>query len=112
MELEDALDEVLTPEIGVAAAAAAILLSPPVRGLLRRGAKYGLAAFLSAGDAIAAMTRGANHAGQPDASSEMAHELAREARRERAQRAETAAQPDQAEQAERELMPEGTPANL
>ena len=47
-----ALDDFLESEVGVAVAAAAVLLSPPARALLRRGAVFGLASLLRATETI------------------------------------------------------------
>jgi hypothetical protein len=55
MALEDFLDS----EVAVAVAATAALASPRVRGVLRRGAVYGLAGLLTAGDMISSFARGA-----------------------------------------------------
>jgi hypothetical protein len=46
MALEDFVDS----EVGIAVAATAVVLSPQVRGFLRRGAVYGLAGLMKAGD--------------------------------------------------------------
>ena len=46
-------------DVAVAVAATAVILSPPVRRVLRRGAAYGLAGILVAGDAITSFGRGA-----------------------------------------------------
>ena len=54
MELEDFLE----PEIAVAAAVTAAVTSPRVRRALRRGAVFGLAGALAAGDTIASFSRG------------------------------------------------------
>ncbi|MBA2277120.1 MAG: hypothetical protein H0W06_05095 [Chloroflexia bacterium] len=54
-----ALEEYLESEVAVAIAATAVAFSPRARRLLRRGAVYGLAGALTAGDAITAFTRGA-----------------------------------------------------
>jgi hypothetical protein len=56
MALED-LQE--SGDVAVAVAATAVLMSPPVRRLIRRGAAYGLAGILIAGDAITSFGRGA-----------------------------------------------------
>ena len=48
-----ALEEYMESEVVVAVAATAALLSPRVRGVIRRGAVYGLAGVLMARDAIA-----------------------------------------------------------
>ncbi len=47
-----ALEDYLESEVVVAVAATAAVLSPRVRGVLRRGAVYGIAGVLRAGDAI------------------------------------------------------------
>ena len=54
MDVEDLLE----PEVAVGAAIAAAILSPKVRGLMRRGAVYGLAGALMAGDAVSAAAKG------------------------------------------------------
>ena len=58
-----ALDDFVEPEVGIAvavtAAVTAAVASPPVRNVLRRGAVYGLAGLLVAGDKIAALARSA-----------------------------------------------------
>ncbi|GAC1451142.1 MAG: hypothetical protein PVSMB4_10780 [Ktedonobacterales bacterium] len=54
MELEDFLQS----EVAIAAAASAVIFSPQVRGVLRRGAVYGLAGALMAGDALSTFARG------------------------------------------------------
>lgn len=53
-----ALDEFLESEVAVAIAATAVTLSPGARRVVRRGAIYGLAGVLMAGDAIASFARG------------------------------------------------------
>ncbi len=52
-----ALEDYLEPEVAVTAAVTAAVFSPAVRKLLRRGAVYGLAGALIAGDAIASLGR-------------------------------------------------------
>ena len=52
-----ALDDFVESEVAVAVAAAAALASPRVRGVLRRGAVYGLAGLLLAGDTISSFAR-------------------------------------------------------
>jgi hypothetical protein len=56
--MEMALDDYLDPEVAIAVAVTAAVASPPVRKALRKGAVYGLAGLLAAGDRIAAMSRG------------------------------------------------------
>ncbi len=63
-----ALDEYLESEVAVAVAATAVVLSPQARRILRRGAVYGLAGALKAGDAIASFARGAARGAQETAS--------------------------------------------
>ena len=60
MALEDFLDS----EVAVAVAATAALASPRVRGVLRRGAVYGLAGLLTAGEMITSFARGAARGAQ------------------------------------------------
>jgi hypothetical protein len=55
MALEDFADR----EVGIAAAATAVLLSPRVRDVARRGAVYGLAGAMKAGDLAVSTARGA-----------------------------------------------------
>ena len=61
MEFEDFAQ----PEVGVAIAVTAIAASPSVRKTLRKGAAYGLAGALLAGDAahrfVNAVVKGARH---------------------------------------------------
>jgi hypothetical protein len=47
------------PAVVVAVAATAAVLSPPVRRVLRRGAVYGVAGVMVAGDAISSFAKGA-----------------------------------------------------
>lgn len=51
-------DDILNPAVGAAVAITAAVLSPPVRRVVRRGAVYGLAGVLMAGDAISSFTQG------------------------------------------------------
>jgi hypothetical protein len=51
-------DEIVSPEVGAAAAATAIVLSSRTRRWLREGAVYGLAGMLTAGDALLSFGRG------------------------------------------------------
>jgi len=53
-----ALDDYLDSEVAVAVAATAFALSPRVRGLVRRGAVYGVAGALKASDVVTAAARG------------------------------------------------------
>jgi hypothetical protein len=54
-----ALDDFVGSEVGIAVAATAVLMSPKARGFVRRGAVYGLAALIKAGDAAGGVARGA-----------------------------------------------------
>lgn len=51
-------EDVLQPQVAAAAAIAAIIASPRVRGWLRQGAVYGLAGTLVAGEAMRSFARG------------------------------------------------------
>lgn len=53
-----AIDDYLDPEVGVAVVVSAVVFSPPVRRVVRRGAVYGLAGIMMAGDALAALAGG------------------------------------------------------
>ncbi|HET8627310.1 MAG TPA: hypothetical protein VFL91_07815 [Thermomicrobiales bacterium] len=53
-----ALEDYAEPEIGVAVVVTAAVLSPPVRRVLRRGAVYGLAGLMMAGDAVSSFAQG------------------------------------------------------
>jgi hypothetical protein len=66
MEVQMALDDYVEPEVAIAVAVTAAVVSPPVRKALRKAAVYGLAGILTAGDRIAAMGREiADRAKQP-----------------------------------------------
>ncbi len=64
-----ALDDFFETEVGIAVAATAALFSPKARKALRRGAVYGVAGALMAGDAIAAFARGVGRGAQQAAAS-------------------------------------------
>jgi len=51
-------EDILEPEVAAAAAITAVIASPQVRGVLRRGAVYGLAGLLMAGDAVSSFSKG------------------------------------------------------
>ncbi len=59
-----ALDDFFEAEVGVAVAATALLASPRVRKALRRGAVYGVAGVLRAGDAMTSFARGVGRGAQ------------------------------------------------
>jgi hypothetical protein len=54
-----AVDDFLESEVAVAAAATAALLSPQVRGVLRKGLVYGTAGVMTVGDALVSGVKGA-----------------------------------------------------
>ena len=63
------LDDFLGPEVAIASAVTAAVLSPRVRGVLRRGAVYGVAGALIAGGAASSAARGVGRGAQQAASS-------------------------------------------
>ena len=63
-----ALQDFLDSEVAVAVAATAALTSPPVRGVLRRGAVYGLAGLMTVGEMTSSFARGAVRGAQQTAS--------------------------------------------
>ena len=64
-----ALEDYMESEVAIAVAATAAIFSPPVRRVLRRGAVYGLAGLMMAGDAIATAARGVATGAQQAATS-------------------------------------------
>jgi len=56
-----AFEDYLEPEIAVTAAVTAAIFSPRARRVFRRGAVYGLAGVLAAGDTIASFSRNVGH---------------------------------------------------
>jgi hypothetical protein len=54
-----AVDDYLESEVVVATAATAALLSPRVRGVMRKGLVYGTAGVMTAGDAVFSVAKGA-----------------------------------------------------
>ena len=65
MGLKDYTDS----HVGVAVAATAIVCSPRMREMLRRGAVHGVAGALMAGDAVASFARGVGRGAQQAAAS-------------------------------------------
>ncbi len=63
-----ALDDYVESEVAIAAAVAAAVFSPRVRGVLRKGAVYGVAGVLVAGDAVGSFARGVGRGAQNAAS--------------------------------------------
>jgi len=53
-----AIEDYLEAEVGVAVAVSAVIFSPPVRRVARRGAVYGLAGIMLVGDALASLAGG------------------------------------------------------
>ena len=62
-----ALEDYMEPEVGVAVAVTAAVASPQVRQVLRRGAVYGLAGLLMAGDAVSMLAKGVKRGAQKTA---------------------------------------------
>ncbi len=60
-----AVEDFLESEVAVAVAVTAAVLSPRVRGVLRRGLVYGVAGVLKAGDALSLAVQNAAAAAQP-----------------------------------------------
>lgn len=56
--------DIFESEIAIAVGVTAAVLSPPARRVLRRGAVYGVAGALMAGDAVSAGARGVRRGGQ------------------------------------------------
>lgn len=57
-------EDFVTPEVGMTAAVVAVVASPQVRKVVRKGAVYGLAGLLMAGDAVASFARGVGEGAQ------------------------------------------------
>ena len=64
-----AVQDFLESEVAVAVAVTAAVLSPRVRGVVRRGVVYGVAGVLKAGDALSSAIQSAAAAAQHDADS-------------------------------------------
>jgi hypothetical protein len=73
MDFEDFVE----PEVGITAAVVAVVASPQVRRVVRRGAVLSLAGLLTAGDAITSFARGVSQGAQ-SAMSQSANGAARE----------------------------------
>lgn len=63
------LDDLCGSRVAVAVAATATVMSPRARKALRRGAVYGIAGALAAGDALSAATHGAREGARQAAAS-------------------------------------------
>jgi hypothetical protein len=59
-----AVEDYLESEVAVAAAATAALLSPRVRGVMRKGLVYGTAGVMTAGDAVVSGAKGVGRGAQ------------------------------------------------
>lgn len=81
-----ALEDYFETEVGIAVAATAALFSPKARKVLRRGAVYGLAGALIAGDAVVGFAKGVGRGAQQAATS------AKQAAAEAGQKTQAAAQ--------------------
>jgi uncharacterized protein (DUF1786 family) len=66
---EMGLDDFADSKVAIAVAATAAVTSPRVRGVLRRGAVYGVAGTIMAGDAVSAAARGVRHGARQAADS-------------------------------------------
>lgn len=62
------LDDMCGSRVAVAVAATATVMSPKARKVIRRGAVYGIAGVLAAGDAVSAASRGAREGAKRAAS--------------------------------------------
>ena len=60
-----AVEDFLESEVAVAVAVTAAVLSPRVRGVMRRGLVYGVAGVLKVGDALSSAVQSAATAAQP-----------------------------------------------
>jgi hypothetical protein len=60
------VENFIETEVGVAVAATAALFSPRARNVMRRGAVYGLAGALKAGDAVSSAARGVARGARSD----------------------------------------------
>ena len=58
------VEDFVTPEVGVTAAVVAVVASPRLRRVARRGAVLGLAGLLTVGDAVTSFARGVSHGAQ------------------------------------------------
>jgi Tfp pilus assembly major pilin PilA len=63
-----AVEDFLEPEVAAAAAVTAVIASPKVRQVLRRGAVLGLAGILAAGDALSSLMKSAGRGAKQAAS--------------------------------------------
>jgi len=80
------IEEFAEGPVGVAVAASAVVFSPRVRNVLRRGLVYGVAGAIAAGDAVTGFVRGVRRSATNGKPAESTRAPAR-ARRRRAARA-------------------------
>ncbi|HZC79703.1 MAG TPA: hypothetical protein VE258_18255 [Ktedonobacterales bacterium] len=76
-------EDFVTPEVGITAAVIATVASPQVRKVVRRGAVFGVAGILMAGDAVTSFARGFGEGAQ-----RVTHDAAQTAGRDGATRRE------------------------
>ena len=74
-----ALEDFIEPEVGIAVAVTAAVASPGVRKVLRKGAVYGLAGILMAGDAVSTLAQGVKRGVQQAAPADAPAPVAEEA---------------------------------
>ena len=74
-----ALEDFIEPEVGWAVAITAAVASPGVRKVLRKGAVYGLAGILMAGDAVSTLAQGVKRGAQQAAPADTPVPVAEEA---------------------------------
>ena len=74
-----ALEDFIEPEVGWAVALTAAVASPAVRKVLRKGAVYGLAGILMAGDAVSTLAQGVKRGVQQASPVDMPEAAAEEA---------------------------------
>ena len=73
-----ALEDFIEPEVGIAVALTAAVASPGVRKVLRKGAVYGLAGILMAGDAVSTLAQGVRRGVQQAAPADVPGPMAEE----------------------------------
>ena len=74
-----ALEDFIEPEVGIAVALTAAVASPGVRKVLRKGAVYGLAGILMAGDAVSTLAQGVKRGVQQPAAADVPGPVTEEA---------------------------------
>jgi hypothetical protein len=94
MAADDMYERILEPEVAMSAAAVVVVLSPPVRQILRRSIVYGLSGLIMASDAVARLAHRVDIGIQPASDDGFVHVLTAEARRERVHRGQVEAGED------------------